>query len=342
MHVSHTLLDLAHYLKGSLRGNPQTSLHNVASLVRATGQDISYFNNGMPLSLLQQTKAAAVVLHHSYADFSPTNCLIVSNPLMGFQRIKKLFNSDFCCDDTSGIHASAVIAASASIAKKVRIAAGVSIGENVVIAENVTIGANSTIERDVIIGENSQIASQVSLHAQTRIGTGCIIESGVVIGAKPYDSVKEKGAWLNSSPLGTVVIGNNVVIGANTVIARGALGDTCIADGCRIDNLVHLAHDAIIGPHSALAGCAVIGAFAQIGAHCIIGGGSCIAPYVVLTDDITVTGMSTVNKSLSKSGVYSSGTMVSAHGQWRKNVARFKRLDNYVTRLIELEKKLLE
>lgn len=238
------------------------------------------------------------------------------------------------------MHPSAIVSKTARIGANVFLGANSIIGDDVVLEDGVEIGANVVIESGVVIGAGTLIANNIAIHQRTKIGVRVEIDSGTVIGTSPFNRIKTQGRWQKTIDCGGVIIGDGVKIGANTTIARGEQGNTRIMDGVCIDNLVQIAHDVVIGAHSAIAGCAAIGAFAQLGSHCIIGGASCIAAQVRLADDIVITGMSTVSKSLQKAGIYSSGTMVSEHKQWRRNVARFKRLDDYATRLMQLEKEL--
>lgn len=238
------------------------------------------------------------------------------------------------------MHPKAIISETARIGTDVVIGANSIIADEVVLQDGVQIGANVVIEKGVCIGHNTIIANNVAIHERSRIGAWAEIDSGVVIGTSPFNRIKTQGRWQKNIDRGGVIISDYVKIGANTTIARGEQANTCILEGVCIDNLVQIAHDVIIGEHSAIAGCAAIGAFAHIGSHCIIGGASCIAAQVTLADDVVITGMSTVSKSIQRAGIYSSGTMVSEHNQWRRNVARFRRLDDYALRLIQLEKEL--
>jgi UDP-3-O-[3-hydroxymyristoyl] glucosamine N-acyltransferase len=214
------------------------------------------------------------------------------------------------------------------------------IHSSVQLGEGVSIGAYTVIEEGVRIGKNSMIANNVVIHAGSRLGANTVINSGCIVGASPFNYLKEHGVWKQGLVVGGVILADGVHLGANTVIDRGTLSDTYLATGVCVDNLVQIAHDAQIGKNTVIAGCTAIGAYAQIGADCIIGGASSIAAHAQLADDIVITGMSTVNKSISKPGIYSSGTLVHEHQQWRRNAARFRRLDDYIMKLNTLEKKI--
>lgn len=328
---------LADYLDGAIVGDPSLPIQGFSSLLRANSSELAYYDRHLPLQMLKNTQAGAVLLASRHVSDSPVSTIAVSNPLTAAQAIHALF-AESKEIPLAAIHPHAVIHASATLAENISIEANSRIAENVKLGQNVHIGANCSIASDVVVGENTRIANNVSLEQGVIIGSHCMIDSGAVIGAEPFHGYKVKGRWSALSAAGSVVISDEVTIGANTVIVKGVVGDTWLGRGVQIDNLVQIAHDVNIGQHTAIAACTVIGAFTQIGSHCILGGACSVAANLLLGDDLVITGMSTVNKSLSKPGIYSSGTMVSEHHRWRRNAARFKRLDDYILRLVRLEK----
>lgn len=332
----YTLAELAQHLDGILYGQAEQLIQGVASLSCATKSHLSYFDNLILLESLSTTQAGAVLLTASHAQHCPVNAIVVTNPLESMAIVAELFVQP--SEHLEGIHPKALISSSAIVGCGVSVGANSIIGEGVHLGDHVAVGANCVLESGVTVENHTTIHNGVYIHKGSTIGSHVIIESGAVLGAPPFNSIKKQGHWLCGPAVGGVIIADHVQIGSNTVIARGALGDTFIAKGVHIDNLVLIAHDVTIGANSAIAGCAAVGAYVRIGAHCVIGGASCLAAHVHLADDIVITGMSTVNKSLVKPGVYSSGIMVSEHHQWRRNAARFRRLDDYVTRLTKLEK----
>ncbi|CEK09700.1 UDP-3-O-(3-hydroxymyristoyl)glucosamine N-acyltransferase [Legionella hackeliae] len=333
---AYTLAELAQHLDGIVYGDPMQPIQGVASLSLARPTDLSCFNHPAFLESLSKTQAGGVLLTEISLQCCPVNAIVVSEPLSSMQAAAALFMPvEKPC---TNIHSTALISASAKLGKEVSVGENTVLGPGVILGDRVSVGANCVLEENVHVGEKTLIHHAVHIHTSSKIGAEVVIESGAIIGAAPFNSVKEHGRWLSGRAVGGVLIADRVHLGANTVITRGAMGDTLIAHGVHIDNLVMIAHDVIIGANSAIAGCAVIGAYAQLGEHCIVGGASCLAPYVHLADDVVITGMSTVNKSLTKAGIYSSGTMVCEHRQWRRNAARFRRLDDYITRLIKLEK----
>ncbi|KTD40095.1 UDP-3-O-(3-hydroxymyristoyl)glucosamine N-acyltransferase [Legionella parisiensis] len=333
-----TLAELAEHLGGVWHGNANHAIFCFASLTRATSHDVAYYDNSVLRESLDTTLAGAVILkakdHHLYQG----NCIVVSNPFQAMMQAAQLLSAPGL--SRSGIDPTAIIHQSAQLGQGVSIGAYSVIGANSQIADGVTIGANTVIESSVQIGKNSQIGHKVVIHAGCQLGADVVINAGCIIGASPFNYLKEHGQWHQSYSVGAVIIANQVQVGSNTVIDRGSLSDTYLGEGVCIDNLVQIAHDVLVGKNTIIAGCAALGAYAQIGADCIIGGASCIAAHVHLADDVVITGMSTVNKSLAKPGIYSSGTLVHEHRRWRRNVARFRRLDDYIVKLGALEKKL--
>ncbi|KTD08462.1 UDP-3-O-(3-hydroxymyristoyl)glucosamine N-acyltransferase [Legionella jamestowniensis] len=335
--MSHySLAALAQHLDGVLHGDACKPIQGVASLSLASQTDLSYFNHPTLMESLDNTQAGGVLVTETFLPYCRGNAIVVPDPLSSMAMAAALFIPKM--NFYKGVHPTAIVSPDATIGKEVSIGENTVIGPEVILGDSVFIGANCVLENRVTVGAHTIIHHGVSLLHGVKIGNRTVIESGVIVGAAPFNSHKEQGCWHVGPAVGGVLLADEVRLGANTVVTRGSLGDTFIASGVHIDNLVMIAHDVIIGANSAVAGCAVIGAYAQLGEHCIVGGASCIAPYVHLADDIVITGMSTVNKSLTKPGVYSSGTMVCEHSQWRRNAARFRRLDDYITRLINLEK----
>jgi UDP-3-O-[3-hydroxymyristoyl] glucosamine N-acyltransferase len=333
-----TLAQLADFLDGVWHGNANHAIFGLSSLVRATSNDLAYFDNPLLLDSLHATSAGAVLLKAEHVALCPVNSIVVAHPLAAMNAAVKLLSP--VEQPGTGVHHTALIHQSAQLGKNVSIGAYSVIGEYAQVGDGAVIGPNTRIEASVHIGKNSRISCGVFIHSGSRLGANVLINSGTIIGASPFNYIKQHGTWQQGLDVGGVIISDGVHIGANTVIDRGSLSDTYIAEGVCIDNLVQIAHDACIERNSAIAGCAAIGAYAHIGADCIIGGATCIAAFVRLADDVVITGMSTVSKSIAKSGIYSSGTLVHEHDRWRKNAARFRRLDDYMVKLSVLERKI--
>jgi UDP-3-O-[3-hydroxymyristoyl] glucosamine N-acyltransferase len=333
-----TLAQIADHLNGVWHGNANHAIFSFASLHRAKSTDIAYYDAKIPIHLLQATQAGAVLLKEEHVACCSTNAIIVDNPFAAMHIIKDLLSYVPMSDFT--IHPSAVIHPTAKVASGVSIGAFTVIGEHVELSTGVIIGDNSVIEMLVTIKENCRVGHGVKISAGVSLGEQVVIHSGAVIGTTPFNFIKAHGTWHAEPSVGGVIIGDRVVIGSNTVVCKGSLGDTYIDEGVCIDNLVQIANDVMIGKNTAIAGSATIGSYVHIGADCIIGGASTLASNVSLADDVVITGMSAVNKSITKPGIYSSGTIAHEHQRWRKNASRFKRLDDYINKLNQLEKKL--
>ena len=335
MRPVYTASRLAHLLNGEVHGDPALSIQGVASLCLSDSRQLTFFDNPDFLPLLEASRAAIVLLRREYVVHCPVTSIAVAYPRESFLSVVALFASSLTEPKHKPlIHDSAIIAESVVCGQAVSVGANAHIADHVQLGDQVTIGAGCRIGAGVRIGSGTVLADGVTVHEGTIIGRNVRMESGVVLGAAPFNCVKTHGVWVNELALGGVFIADDVILGANTVIARGTIGDTLIGCGVRIDNLAHIAHDVTIGAHTAIAGAAIIGAFVTTGAHCIIGGGSCLAASVSLADDVVITGMSTVARSIGKPGIYSSGTYVTEHSRWRRNAARFRRLDEYVSRLL--------
>jgi UDP-3-O-[3-hydroxymyristoyl] glucosamine N-acyltransferase len=270
----------------------------------------------------------------------PTNALIVADPYVSYAKIALLLNPAPSFD--SQIDPTAVIAASASIADAVYIGAHCVIGENVIIDSGSVIGPGCVIEQACCIGRNSRLVANVTLCTGVSIGERCLIHPGVVIGSDGFGVANDHGRWIKVPQLGKVRIGNDVEIGANTTIDRGALDDTVIEDGVKLDNLIQVAHNVKIGAHTVIAGCVGIAGSAEIGKHCAIGGGVGVLGHLQIADGVQVTAMSMVTKSIKAPGVYSSGVPLQTNRDWHKNAVRFKQLDELAARVKELEQIISE
>jgi UDP-3-O-[3-hydroxymyristoyl] glucosamine N-acyltransferase len=333
-----TITELAKHLNGVWHGNANHAISNISSLSRARSKDLTYFDNIIFQDLLESTSAGVVLLKPEHLLLCPVNSIVVSNPSEAMNHSLQYLKPS--SKYISEIHPSAQIDPTAQLGTGVSVGANTVIAATVQIANDVRIGANSFIGTGVQIDASTEIGFGVVIHEGCRIGRNVVINSGCIIGASPFNYLKQHGSWQQGPVVGGVIISNGVHLGANTVIDKGSLGDTYLAHGVCIDNLVQIAHDVIIGPNTAIAGCAAVGAQAQIGADCIIGGASCIAAHVQLANDVVITGMSTVSKSITKAGIYSSGTLAHEHQRWRRNAARFRRLDDYIMKLSSLEKKI--
>ncbi len=333
---SWTLAEIAARLGGDVHGDPQTRICRVATLAGAGEGDISFLANRKYTSQLQGCRAAAVILAPDAADGFAGPRIVTGNPYAYYARVATLLYP--ASAGFSGVHASAVVAselpASAAVGAHAVIGRGVTLGENVVIHPNAVIGDG------VRIGADSIVYPNVTIYPGCTLGERVIIHSGTVIGADGFGFAPEGKTWVKIPQIGAVTIGDDVEIGANTTIDRGALEDTVIGEGAKIDNLVQVAHNCQIGAYSVLAGCTGIAGSVTLGEHCIVGGAGMISGHVSLAANTTISGGSLVMKSINQPGLYTSVFPLDTHDEWVRNAAHIRRLAKLADRVAELEKKL--
>ena len=310
-------------------------MDGVATLAGAGPRDLSFLHNRRYRSDLPRTRAAAVLMERHFVEESPTACLIMSNPYAGYARAAALLNA--IPPAPPGVHSSVSIAPGASVADSASIGANCAVGPEVRIGERVIVGPGCVLEGRVDIGSGVLLVANVTVCCRARIGDRSVIHPGVVIGADGFGIANDDGVWIKVPQLGGVLIGNDVEIGANTTVDRGALEDTVIEDGVKLDNLIQIAHNVHIGAHTAIAAGVAIGGSARIGRRCTIGGAASLAGHIRVADDVHLTATSAVPNSIKEPGVYSSGMPIQTNRQWRRNVARMRQLDRMARRIRRLE-----
>lgn len=334
----YTLAELAQHVDGRVVGDEACVIDSVATLSGAQKGSISFLTNPAYKQQLTDTSASAVILGIKDVEYCHVNAIVVDDPHPAFAKIASLLHPDTPL--RRGVHQSAIVAKNSQIHTSAWIDAGVIIGENVVIGENVQIKAGSVIEHDVIISDNSRILSNVTICYGTRIGKHALIHPGVVIGSDGFGQANDKGNWLKIPQLGNVIIGDDVEIGANTTIDRGAIEDTVIGDNVKLDNQIQVAHNVQIGAHTVISGCTGLAGSTRIGKHCAIGGAVTIVGHAEITDNVFITANSLVTNSIKEPGVYSSGIPIDTNKNWQKNSIRFKQLDKLAKKIKQLEKKI--
>ena len=330
---------------GTLAERTGTRVHGDATLLIegvCTLQDgrpncISFLANPQYRKYLRDTGAAAVVLAADDVADCPTAALISDNPYATYARVAALLNPAPAA--RPGIHPSAVVADDCHVDPSASIGPLCVIDAGVEIASGVVIGPGCVLGRGALVGEGTRLVANVTLCHGVRIGKRCLIHPGAVIGSDGFGLASEAGQWIKVPQLGSVRIGDDVEIGANTSIDRGALEDTLIGDGVKLDNQIQVAHNVQIGAHTAVAGCVGISGSAKIGAHCMLAGGVGVVGHLEIADGTVVTGMSMVTKSITERGVYASGLAAMPADQWNKIVARLRRLDDMARRLLALERR---
>jgi len=336
--VSLTLAQIAEAINGQLFGDSDYLIDGVGTLAEATPQQISFLANSKYKKFLNDTHAGAVIVASGMAAELKTNVIEAADPYVAYAKAASLLYPESF--GQRAIHATAWIDPDATVADNVSIGPHVTIEKGAVIASGVSIGAGSVIEQDVYVGENSRIKSNVTLCHQVQIGQRVIIHPGVVIGADGFGIANDEGVWIKVPQVGRVIIGDDVEIGANTTIDRGAIEDTVISNGVKLDNQIQIGHNVIIGEHTVIAGCVGIAGSTKIGKYCAIGGGTGIGGHLEIADGVQLTGMTMVTKSITAAGVFSSGTPAESNKQWHKNVVRYRQMDKLFERVKLLEKQI--
>jgi len=328
---SLSLGELAERLGAELQGDAGVRIHGMAPLASATGEELSFLAAGRYRRHLTTTQAGAVILRRRDAAACPTATLVVADPYLSYAHAVRLLA--LSPPPATGIHPTAVIDASAVIADNVGIGAHSVIGRGVRVGEHAGIGPGCVLGDYSEVGARTRLVANVSLLEHVRIGDDGLIHAGVVIGADGFGFAPEQGRWLKIPQLGGVRIGDDVEIGANTTIDRGALGDTVIGNGVKIDNQVQIGHNVHIGEHSILAGGTSCAGSVTIGRHCMIGGDCSISGHLTLTDEVNLLGGSAVSRSIGQSGTYASGQAAVKVATWRRNHARLVHLDSLLKQL---------
>jgi UDP-3-O-[3-hydroxymyristoyl] glucosamine N-acyltransferase len=332
MTTSYALQEIAERFGLTLQGGSRDArVHGVATLAGAGPEQIAFLANPAYRKQLSVSTAAAVVLRGEDVADCPVACLVSADPYASFARIAALFEPAAVL--TPGIHPSAVVSPSARISEHACVGPLASIGARSVVAAGTVIGAACVVGEDCVIDADCVLAARVTLVTRVRLGQRVRIHSGAVIGADGFGLAMDAGRWLKVPQLGGVMIGNDCEIGANTCIDRGAIEDTVLEEDVRLDNQIQIGHNVVIGAHTAMAGCVAVAGSARIGRYCLIGGGAGIVGHIELCDRVTVTAMSLVTHSIHVTGVYSSGTPLQPSRDWRRNAARFKKLDKQLDAL---------
>jgi UDP-3-O-[3-hydroxymyristoyl] glucosamine N-acyltransferase len=317
-----------------LRGDPDTRVERVATLANADAHSLSFLANPRYRPQLSATHAGAVVLNAASAADCRTAMLLCDNPYATYARIAWLLHPPPPL--TAGVHPSAVVAAGARVDVSAEVGPCATIATGAVVGARALVGAHCVLDEGVILEEDVRLMARVTLGRGVRIGARTVVQPGVVIGGDGFGFAPASGGWVKVPQVGSVWVGADVEIGANTTIDRGAIDDTVIEDGVKLDNLIMVGHNVRIGAHTAIAGCTGISGSTTIGKRCMIGGAVGFAGHLTIADDVVITGYSCVSNSIVSAGVYSSTLPLEEVHTWRRMAARFKRsavLDARVRRL---------
>jgi len=334
--LSFSLADIAARLGGDVLGDAQTRIHQVATLASAGPGEIGFLANLKYKGQLQTTQAAAVIVSPDFADAVSLPRIVCKNPYAYYARLATLLNPRAVA--RAGVHPTAhcasEIPATACIGPNACIGAAVQLGESVVIGPGCVVGDG------VKLGAGTVLHANVSIYAGCEIGSNGIIHAGVVIGADGFGFAPDQGQWVKIPQIGRVIIGDDVEIGANTTVDRGALDDTTIGDGCKLDNQIQIGHNCIIGKHCVVAACAAIAGSVTLQDNVIVGGAAMIAGHVTIASGAVISGGSLVMKNITRPGQYTSVFPLEEHSHWLHNAAQIRHLAKLAERVSELEKKL--
>lgn len=318
--MARSLAEIVARFGGELKGDGTLEIDGLATLDAATSRQLSFLANPKYREQLPRTRAGAVILASEAVDSCPVAAIVTPQPYLYFARLSQWL-SDVPVP-VPGIHASAVVESP--------------------IPPSVSISAHCWIGKDVEIGEGSVLYPGVKVYPGCRIGRDALIHAGAVIGSDGFGFAKDGATWVKIAQTGRVIIGNDVEIGANTTIDRGALEDTVIEDGVKLDNQIQIGHNVRIGKNSALAGCVGIAGSAKVGAGCTAGGGAIILGHLELADNVHVSAGTLVTKSITVPGAYTGTVPFMAHEDWLRNFARLRHLDAMADKIRALEKRLAE
>lgn len=335
MAMGYTLGQLAERFDLTLRGEAGIQISSLAPLGSAQSGQLTFLKDRRLLTSLSACQAAAVILSESDAETCPLACLISQNPHYDFARVAALFRTADTVEP--GVHPTAIVG------ENCQLDSTASIGPYCVIGDDVKLGAGVKLGSHCVLGNQIQIAADTILYARvtigrdTQIGARCVIQSGVVIGGEGFGLVHHARQWHAVPQLAGVRIGSDVDVGANTTIDRGALVNTCIEDGVKLDNQIQIGHGVQIGASTVIAGCVGIGGSTKIGQGCMIGGKSAIADHLTLADGVIIHGHARVSSSVKKAGEYGSGMDLLPVGVWRRLRVRYQQLETLFARVAKLE-----
>ncbi len=325
--VCERLGDIATACGAELLGDAERLISRIAPLDEAGADAVSFLSNPLYAKQLATTAAGGVIVAPAHAEALQARgvaALVAADPYLAFARLTQWWAARHGAVRQGGIHPTAIVSPDA------------------VLGSGVTIAALAVVEAGCRLGDGCYIGPRAALLAGTELGARCIVHAGAVLGADGFGFAPDRsagGAWVKIEQLGRVVVGDDVEIGANTCIDRGALGDTVIARGVKIDNLVQIGHNVHIGEHTAIAGCTGIAGSTRIGAHCMIGGGVGITGHVSIADGVVLSGATQVTRSIAKAGRYGGPFPFDDNAQWEKNAAVLRNLHALRERVRALEKK---
>jgi UDP-3-O-[3-hydroxymyristoyl] glucosamine N-acyltransferase len=333
---------LVERLGGQLVGDANLEVTGIAPLAEAGVSHISFLSNSKLRAEALQSKAAALIVSAADDAFIAAGYtgarIVVPNPYVYFARAAQYFESLTAIAPPAGVHASAVVADSARVAASAHVGPRAVIEDGAVVGEGAVIGAGCYIGRDAVIGDGTQFFANVTFHARCQIGKRGIIHSGAVIGTDGFGFANEGGVYIKIPQTGRVMIGDDVDIGANTTIDRGALADTIIEDGVKLDNQIQIGHNCHIGAHTAMAGCVGVAGSAKIGKYCTFGGAAMVLGHLTIVDKVHIGSGSMVSRSILEPGQYTGFYPLAKNADWEKSAAIVRNLTTMRDKIRALEK----
>lgn len=334
----YTLGEIVSRFGGELIGDARLRVRQVAALEYAADSDIAFFSGPRYRTQLASTAAGAVIMSARDRDVTDKTRILCADPYVYFAHVSALLNPEPACEP--GIHPTAVVEEGAEISPRATVGPLVYVGRKARIGAGSRIGAGCTLGEGTVIGDECRLMARVTVYHNCVIGDRVVLHSGVVIGADGFGMAWDQDHWLKIPQIGRVVIGDDVEIGANTTVDRGAMEDTVIGNGVKLDNLIMVAHNVQIGDHTAMAGCVGVAGSAKIGKRCTVGGAGMILGHLEIADEVNVSAGTLITKSITKSGTYTSAMPFSPHQDWLKNAAHLRRLDEMVRKIHALEQKI--
>jgi UDP-3-O-[3-hydroxymyristoyl] glucosamine N-acyltransferase len=319
-----------------LRGDPDAQVDSIASLLSAHAGSVTFLANPKLRPQLAETHATAVVLDAKSADACPVAALVAANPHATFARIATTLYPRPAA--RAGVHPSAVVAPDAKVDPTAHVGPFVVIASGASVGARAFIGPHSIVEEGAVLAEDVRLVARVMVCHHVQIGARSVLHPGSVIGADGFGYANDSGRWLAVPQVGSVILGPDVDIGCNTTIDRGAIGDTVLEEGVKLDNQIQIGHNCRIGAHTAMAACVGLSGSVTVGKRCMIGGMAGIVGHLSICDDVAITGLTMVSHSITRPGVYSGGIPAEDARTWRRIVGRLKRIDSMAGRLAALER----
>jgi len=335
-----TLDEIVRRFGGSVVGDGTITVSQVGTLENARPGQISFFAQERYRKTLDQCQASALIVGPSERELVGRPLIVCDNPYALFAKLSAHFNPPESF--APGVHPTAAIDPTARVAASAHVGPHASVGPGARVGERCYLGPGTRIARGTALGEDCRLMANVTIYHDCVLGSRVVVHSGAVIGADGFGLAMDGGAWRKIPQIGRVVIGDDVEVGANTTIDRGALDDTVIEEGVKLDNQIQIGHNCRIGAHTAIAGCVGIAGSTRIGRHCRIGGSAMIGGHLQIVDNVEIGGATAVPKSILKPGTYSGLFPISQHQDWLRNAAHIRHLDALANRVRELESRLAD